>query len=121
MRVRLSITRPEQFSRSVSSFARWDGSRVSRPECFVHNGYEGKLMTLTVDLSDDQAAAVAARARAQGMSAEQYVRQLLEHDLVPEWLRRSWQNSQRDGVDQLSMEEIDAEIAAARAARHESR
>jgi len=34
-------------------------------------------MTLTIDLSEDQAAAVAARARAQGMSTEQYVRQLL--------------------------------------------
>ena len=78
-------------------------------------------MTLTIDLSDDQAAAVAGRARAQGMSAEQYVRQLLEHDLVPEWLRQSWESSQRVGLDQLSMEEIDAEIAAARKARHESR
>jgi plasmid stability protein len=78
-------------------------------------------MTLTIDLSDDQAAAVAARARAQGMSAEQYVRQLLEHDLVPEWLRRSWEKSQNSGLDRLSMEEIDAEIAAARKARHESR
>ena len=78
-------------------------------------------MTLTIDLSEDQAAAVAARARAQGMSTEQYVRQLLEHDLVPEWLRRSWENSQRVGLDQLSTEEIDAEIAAARKARHESR
>jgi hypothetical protein len=55
------------------------------------------------------------------MSAEQYVRHLLEHDLVPEWLRRSWESSQRVGLDQLSMEEIDAEIAAARKARHESR
>jgi predicted DNA binding CopG/RHH family protein len=41
-------------------------------------------VTLTIDLSDDQAAAVTARARAQGMSAEQYVRQLLEQDFVPD-------------------------------------
>jgi len=29
------------------------------------------------------------QARAQGVSAEQYARQVLEHDLAPEWLRNS--------------------------------
>ena len=40
-------------------------------------------------------------------------------DLIsaPEWLQESWENAKRDGLDQLSMEEIDAEIKAARKAR----
>ena len=40
---------------------------------------------------------------------------------APEWLQVSWKSAQEQGLDQLSMEEIDAEIAAARKARRESR
>jgi hypothetical protein len=40
---------------------------------------------------------------------------------VPEWLDASWESAKRAGVDGLSMEEIDAEIAAVRKARRESR
>jgi hypothetical protein len=36
---------------------------------------------------------------------------------VPEWLRSSWESAERLGVSQLSLEEIDAEIHAAREAR----
>jgi len=39
----------------------------------------------------------------------------------PDWLKESWESAKRQGVDQLSMEEIDAEIAAARKARRERR
>jgi plasmid stability protein len=78
-------------------------------------------MTLTIDLPDEQNAALAAKACAQGLSAEEYARQVLEHDLAPEWLRKSWESSRRDGLDQLSGDQIDAEIAAARKARRESR
>jgi len=35
---------------------------------------------------------------------------------APEWLRKSWESAARLGLDRLSMEEIDAEIAAARKA-----
>lgn len=38
-------------------------------------------MTLTIQLPDERQAILAAKARAQGMSAEQYARQLLEHAL----------------------------------------
>lgn len=38
---------------------------------------------------------------------------------APEWLQKSWQSAKEQGLDQLSMEEIDAEIAAARRARRE--
>ena len=43
-------------------------------------------MTLIINLPDEQTVALAAKARAQGPSAEEYARQVLEHDLVPEWL-----------------------------------
>lgn len=78
-------------------------------------------MTLTIDLPDEQTAALAAKARAQGLSTEQYVRQVLEHDVAPEWLQKSWQSAREAGLDQLSVEDIDAEISAARQARRSSR
>jgi hypothetical protein len=39
---------------------------------------------------------------------------------VPDWLQASWKSAKERGLDQLSLEEIDAEIAAARKARRES-
>ena len=78
-------------------------------------------MTLTINLPDAQTAALAAKARAQGLSAEEYARQVLEHDLAPEWLQKSWESSNQSGLGQLTVDEIDAEIAAARKARRESR
>jgi hypothetical protein len=40
---------------------------------------------------------------------------------APNWLQRSWQTAQEQGLDRLSPEEIDAEIAAVRSARRERR
>jgi len=40
---------------------------------------------------------------------------------MPEWLRKSWESAKEAGLDQLSMDEIDAEIVAARKARHEAK
>jgi uncharacterized protein (DUF433 family) len=40
-------------------------------------------------------------------------------DETPEWLRKSWASAKEHGLDQLSMDEIDAEIDAAR--QHRSR
>jgi plasmid stability protein len=79
------------------------------------------MTSLTIELPDEQRAALAAKAHAKGLSAEEYARQVLEHDLVPEWLRSSWESSHQGGRDQLSMEEIDAEIAAARSERRDGR
>jgi len=39
-------------------------------------------MTLTIDFPDDQKAALLAKARARGLSAEDYARQVLQQDLV---------------------------------------
>jgi plasmid stability protein len=77
-------------------------------------------MTLNIDLPDEQTTALAAKARAHGLSTEQYARLVLEHDLAPEWLRKSWESSKQAGLDRLSADEIEAEIAAARKARRES-
>lgn len=78
-------------------------------------------MTLTIALTDEQTAALTAIARAKGLSPEEYARQVLEHDLAPDWLQRSWESAKQSGLDQLSMEEIDAEIAAARKERRNAR
>jgi len=40
---------------------------------------------------------------------------------APEWIQESWRSAKEQGLDQLSGEEIDAEIAAARKARREGR
>ena len=77
-------------------------------------------MTLTIDLPEAEVTALAAKARARGVSAEQYARQMLERDLAPDWLRRSWESATQAGLNRLSMDEIDAEIAAAPRARRES-
>jgi len=78
------------------------------------------MTSLTIELPDQQKAALVAKAQLKGLSAEQYARQVLEQDLVPEWLRSSWETSKAEGVDQLSSEEVDAEIASARRARRQS-
>ncbi len=78
-------------------------------------------MNLTIELPDEDVQALKAKATARGVSAEQYVLQVLEQDLAPEWLRKSWASAKETGLDQLSMEEIDAEIAAARKARREAK
>jgi plasmid stability protein len=74
----------------------------------------GQRMTFTIQLPDEEIAALAAKARAQGLSPEEYARQVLAQDLVPNWLKKSWETARQNGTDRLSMEEIDAEIAVAR-------
>ena len=78
-------------------------------------------MKLTIQLPDEDVQALKAKATARGVSAEQYALQVLEQDLAPEWLRKSWTSAQEAGLDRLSMDEIDAEIAAARTARREAK
>jgi plasmid stability protein len=77
-------------------------------------------MTLTIELPDEQMAALTVKARSRGLSAEEYACQTLQHDLAPEWLQKSWKTAKEAGLDRLSTEEIEAEISAARKARRES-
>lgn len=74
-------------------------------------------MNLTISIPDAEDRALELKAKAQGMSAEQYALQVLERDLAPAWLRKSWSSAEETGLGQLSMDEIEAEIAAARQAR----
>jgi hypothetical protein len=39
--------------------------------------------------------------------------------LPPDWLQESWESAKQQGLDHLTMDEIDAEIAAVRRARRE--
>ena len=41
-----------------------------------------------------------------------------EPETAPEWLRESWASAKETGLDQLSPEEINAEVAAARQERN---
>ncbi len=74
-------------------------------------------MTLTIDLPEEQTLALNARAAREGVSSEQYVRRMLEHDLAPAWLRESWTRAADNGTDRLSLEKIDAEIQEVRKSR----
>jgi hypothetical protein len=78
-------------------------------------------MNLTIDLPDSEIQVLQAKATARGVSAEQYVLQVLEQDLAPEWLRQSWADAKETSSDRLSTDEIDAEIAAVRRARREAK
>jgi plasmid stability protein len=40
------------------------------------------MTSLTIELPDEHGAALAAKAHAKGLSAEEYARQVLEHDLA---------------------------------------
>jgi hypothetical protein len=46
-------------------------------------------MTLTIALTYEQTAVLISMARATGLAVEEYVRQVLEHELTPDWLQRS--------------------------------
>ena len=50
---------------------------------------------------------------------EEIIIRTIDSPPVPEWLRRSWESAQQQGLDRLSSEEIDVEIAAVRKARRE--
>jgi len=47
-------------------------------------------MTLTIEIPDEQTAALAAKARERGLSAEEYARQVLEQDLQADDSRPIW-------------------------------
>ena len=53
-------------------------------------------MTLTIGLTDEEVQALAAKARAQGVSAEQYARLVLEQDLKSGLARRPISQSIRE-------------------------
>ena len=71
------------------------------------------------DLSPDQKAAIEGLLGRAVAENEEISIRTITLPSPPDWLRESWESAKWQGVDQLSMEEIDAEIAAAREARRE--
>ena len=100
---------------------RWTPSTPSRTLATGFNLKRETAMNLTIKLPDEDVPALQAKATARGVTAEQYALQILEQDLAPEWLRKSWASAREAGLDRLSMDEIEAEIASARAARRETK
>jgi len=47
----------------------------------------------TIELPDDQIEALAAKAKAQGLSTEEYACRVLLYDWTPAWVRRSWETA----------------------------
>jgi plasmid stability protein len=62
-------------------------------------------MTLTIDLPDEQTAALTAKARARGISAEEYAREVLAHDLDPQ-PRHIW-DTIPENMKQVPREDLD--------------
>lgn len=73
------------------------------------------------DLSPDQKAAIEGLLGRAVAENEEISIRAITIPSPPDWLEESWESAKRQGVDQLSMEDIDAEIAAARKARRERR
>jgi hypothetical protein len=73
------------------------------------------------DLSPDQKIAIESLlGRSIAANEEISIRTTISPS-TPEWVQKSWRRAKEQSVDQLSMEEIDAEIAAARKAGREAR
>ena len=71
------------------------------------------------DLSPDQRLAIESLlGRAIGEN-EKIIIRTADTSSATEWLKSSWDSAQEQGLDRLSTEEIDTEIAAVRKARRE--
>lgn len=68
------------------------------------------------DLSPDQRVAIEGLLGRSIGANEKIIISTADTPAPPEWLRRSWESAQEHGLDRLSAEEIDAEIAAVRKA-----
>ncbi len=71
------------------------------------------------DLSPDQKTAIEGLLGRSVAESELVSVRVLASGSEPEWLQQSWESAKHFGLDQLSPEEIDAEIAAARRARND--
>jgi len=73
------------------------------------------------DLSPDQKLAIESLLGRSIAENEEITIRTTTSPSVPAWLQSSWESATEQGLDRLSMEEIDAEIAAARKARSKRR
>jgi hypothetical protein len=70
------------------------------------------------DLSKDQKLAIESLLGRSVSDDDQVSVHVIPPGSVPDWLKESWGSASEAGLDRLSMEEIDAEIASARRQRH---
>ena len=54
-------------------------------------------MNLTINISDADARVLEVKARAQGLSVEDYALRVIERELAPDWLRPSWASAAAAG------------------------
>lgn len=73
------------------------------------------------DLSPDQKMAIESLLGRTIAENEEITIRTTTSPSAPEWLQASWKSAQEQGLDRLSVEEIEAEIASARKARRERR
>jgi hypothetical protein len=73
------------------------------------------------DLSPDQKIAIESLLERAIPENEEITISTRSSDSAPAWLQASWKSAREQSLDQLSMEEIEAEIAGARKARREGR
>jgi hypothetical protein len=73
------------------------------------------------DLSPDQKLAIESLLGRSIAENEEIIIRTTTSPSAPEWLQSSWESATEQGLDRLSMEEIDAEIAAARKALRKRR
>ena len=71
-------------------------------------------MNLTINISEVDARALEVKARAQGISVEEFALRVIEREFAPDCLRKSWVSAASAGLIERSMDEIEAEIATAR-------
>lgn len=84
--------------------------------CIV-NIWIRRMIHKAKDLSPDQKMAIESLLGRSVAEDEAISVRTMASVSVPEWLQKSWESAKRLGLDRLSMEEIDAEIDAARKAR----
>jgi hypothetical protein len=73
------------------------------------------------DLSPDQKTAIESLLGRSISENEEISIRTTASPSASEWLQASWESAKEQGLDQLSLEEIESEIAAARKARRERR
>lgn len=104
--------------------ARFRVTMPKRRPKLARNAMEALATHMTLkakDLSPDQKMAIESLLGRSIADNEEISISLTTSPSVPEWLQTSWKSAQEQGLDQLSVEEIDAEIEAARKARRERR
>jgi hypothetical protein len=70
------------------------------------------------ELSPDQKSAIESLLGRSVSEDEQISIRAIKPDAAPEWLQTSWRKASEAGLDQLSIDEIDAEIATVRRQRN---